>query len=165
MLKAIYPGSFDPVTLGHLDLIERAAGMVDELVIGVLVNTAKNPLFSTDERVSMLECVTENFPNVSVEAYEGLLVNFAAEKGASVIVRGLRMVTDFEYELQLAQTNRVLNRDVETLFLMTSLKYSYLSSSTVREALAFGADISAFVPPQLKEQIESRGAVFQKTNL
>ena len=158
MIRAIYPGSFDPVTLGHLDLICRAAKMADELIVGVLVNTAKNPLFSTDERVSMLKKVTEPFPNVTVEAYEGLLVNFAAEKKASVIVRGLRMVTDFEYELQLAQTNRVMNPDVETLFLMTSLKYSYLSSSTVREALAFDADITGFVPAELKEEIEKKAA-------
>lgn len=163
MIRAIYPGSFDPVTLGHLDLIERAARMADELIIGVLVNTSKNPLFSTDERVSMLKKVTSAFPNVTVEAYEGLLVNFAADKEASVIVRGLRMVTDFEYELQLAQTNRVLNPDVETLFLMTSLKYSYLSSSTVREALAFGADISAFVPAELIDEIRERGSVLQGT--
>ena len=161
MIRAIYPGSFDPVTLGHLDLIERAARMADELIIGVLVNTSKNPLFSIDERVNMLKKVTKGFSNVTVEAYEGLLVNFAAEKNASVIVRGLRMVTDFEYELQLAQTNRVMNRDVETLFLMTSLKYSYLSSSTVREALAFGTDISAFVPAELIEEIGRKADVLQ----
>ena len=162
MIRAIYPGSFDPVTLGHLDLITRAARLADELVIAVLVNTAKNPLFSIDERVSMLEKVTARFPNVTVEAYEGLLVDFAAEKEASVIVRGLRMVTDFEYELQLAQTNRVLSPDVETLFLMTSLRYSYLSSSTVREALAFGTDISAFVPAELIEEISAKGADLHK---
>ena len=158
MIRAIYPGSFDPVTLGHLDLIQRAARLADELIIGVLVNTSKNPLFSTEERVSMLKKVTEAYPNVTVEAYEGLLVDFAAAREASVIVRGLRMVTDFEYELQLAQTNRVMNRDVETLFLMTSLKYSYLSSSTVREALAFHTDISAFVPAELVDEISRKAS-------
>jgi pantetheine-phosphate adenylyltransferase len=156
MIRAIYPGSFDPVTLGHLDIIKRTAAIVDELVVGVLVNKAKNPLFSTDERVSMLNEVMKDIPNAYAEASEGLLVDFAREKQANVIIRGLRMVTDFEYELQIAQTNRMMDPDIETMFMMTSLEYSYLSSNTVREAVAFGADISKFVPAQLVSRINEK---------
>lgn len=156
MVRAIYPGSFDPVTLGHLDIIRRAAEIVDELIVGVLVNKAKNPLFSEDERVSMLKEVTKDLPNVKVEAFQGLLADYAELKDANVIIRGLRMVTDFEYELQIAQTNHALNSRIETLFLMTSLEYSYLCSATVREAVAFGADISKFVPGELIDQINQK---------
>ncbi len=156
MVRAIYPGSFDPVTLGHLDIIRRAAGFVDELIVGVLVNKAKNPLFSEDERVSMLKEVTKDLPNVKIEAFQGLLADYAELKDANVIIRGLRMVTDFEYELQIAQTNHALNAKIETLFLMTSLEYSYLSSATVREAVAFGADISKFVPEELIDRINQK---------
>ena len=147
MKKAIYPGSFDPVTYGHIDIIQRAAEIFDELVVAVLNNTAKTPLFSVDERVNILKEVVKDIPNVSVLSYEGLLVDFAMANNAGVIVRGLRAVTDFEYELQLAQTNSVLNSGVDTLFLTTSLRYAYLSSSTVKEVASYGGDISKFVPP------------------
>ncbi|MBO4904822.1 MAG: pantetheine-phosphate adenylyltransferase [Lachnospiraceae bacterium] len=147
MNKAIYPGSFDPVTYGHIDIIERAADIFDELIVGVLVNKAKTPLFSVDERVNILKEVLAGLDNVRVVSYEGLLVEFAVNNKAGVIVRGLRAVTDFDYELQLAQTNRVLYGGVDTIFLTTSLKYAYLSSSTVREVASYGGDISKFVPP------------------
>lgn len=151
MKRAIYPGSFDPVTYGHIDIIERAAGIFDELIVAVLGNSAKRPLFSIDERVNILKEVLGNIPNVKVESYEGLLVDFATKRQAGVIVRGLRAVTDFEYELQLAQTNKVLNGGVDTLFLTTSLEYAYLSSSTVKEVASYGGDIDKFVPPLVKK--------------
>ena len=137
MKRAIYPGSFDPLTLGHLDMIERSAKIVDELVIGVLNNSAKNSLFSLDERVSMIKEMTESMPNVTVASFDGLLVDYMKEINATIIVRGLRAVTDFEYELQIAQTNHVENPEVETIFLTTSLQYSYLSSTIVKEFASY----------------------------
>ena len=125
MKRAIYPGSFDPLTLGHLDMIKRSAKIVDELVIGVLNNSAKNSLFSLDERVSMIKEMTESMPNVTVASFDGLLVDYMKEINATIIVRGLRAVTDFEYELQIAQTNHVENPEVETIFLTTSLLRRY----------------------------------------
>lgn len=153
MRIGIYPGSFDPVTLGHLDIIERASRMVDKLVIGVLVNGAKSPMFTTDERVELIKKVTKDMPNVVVEANDGLLVDFAEAKGAGVIIRGLRAVTDFEYELQIAQTNHKLNPKVDTVFLTTSVEYSYVSSSIVREIASYGGDISQFVPECIVDEI------------
>ncbi|MBQ6319825.1 MAG: pantetheine-phosphate adenylyltransferase [Lachnospiraceae bacterium] len=151
MKKAIYPGSFDPVTYGHIDIIERASDIFDELIVAVLNNKAKTPLFSVDERVNILNEVLSGLPNVKILSYEGLLVDFAVSVGAGVIVRGLRAVTDFEYELQLAQTNSVLNGGVDTIFLTTSLKYAYLSSSTVKEVASYGGNISKFVPPYVEK--------------
>lgn len=151
MKKAIYPGSFDPVTYGHIDIIERASEIFDELIVAVLNNKAKTPLFSVDERVNILSEVLSGLSNVKILSYEGLLVDFAVSCGAGVIVRGLRAVTDFEYELQLAQTNSVLNGGVDTIFLTTSLKYAYLSSSTVKEVASYGGDISKFVPPYVEK--------------
>ncbi len=156
MKKAIYPGSFDPPTLGHLDIIRRSAKMVDELVVGVLHNSAKNSLFSTDERVSMIKEVTKEFPNVTVTSFDGLLVNYMKEIDATLIIRGLRAVTDFEYELQIAQTNRVEYPEVETIFLTTSLEYSYLSSTIVKEFASYGGDISKFVPPEFIDRIYAK---------
>ncbi len=151
MKRAIYPGSFDPVTYGHIDIIERASKMFDELIVAVLSNKAKSPLFSVDERVNILNEVLGDLTNVSVLSYGGLLVDFAMAVDAGVIVRGLRAVTDFEYELQLAQTNKVLNQRVDTVFLTTSLEYAYLSSSTVREVASYGGDIDKFVPPLVRK--------------
>jgi pantetheine-phosphate adenylyltransferase len=151
MKKAIYPGSFDPVTYGHIDIIERASDIFDELIVAVLNNKAKTPLFSVDERVNILKEVLSGLPNVKILSYEGLLVDFAVSVSAGVIVRGLRAVTDFEYELQLAQTNSVLNGGVDTIFLTTSLKYAYLSSSTVKEVASYGGNISKFVPPYVEK--------------
>lgn len=156
MLRAIYPGSFDPVTYGHLDIIERAASISDELIVGVLQNKAKTPLFSVEERVTILFEVTKNLKNVKIVPFEGLLIDFAKQMDAKVIVRGLRAITDFEYELQMSQTNRKLNADVETLFLTTSLEYSYLSSTTVKEVASFGGDITQFVPEFVAEKVTEK---------
>ncbi|HJC46925.1 MAG TPA: pantetheine-phosphate adenylyltransferase [Candidatus Lachnoclostridium pullistercoris] len=159
MTRAIYPGSFDPVTLGHLDIIERTAQVMDRVIVGVLNNRKKTPLFSVEERVNMLKSVTAHLPNVEVKSFDGLTIDFARENGAKVIVRGLRAITDFEYELQLSQTNRVIAPEIDTLFLTTSLKYSYLSSSMVKEIAAYGGDISAFLPPEIarlmREKVKS----------
>ena len=156
MLRAIYPGSFDPVTFGHLDIMTRACNIVDELIIGVLRNKAKMPLFSVEERVKMLEEVTCNLPNVRIIPFEGLLVDFAKKMDAKVVIRGLRAITDFEYELQMAQTNQKLQSDIETLVLTTSLDYSYLSSTTVKEVAAFGGDISQFVPEAVADRMKDK---------
>lgn len=156
MLRAIYPGSFDPVTNGHLDIIKRSSKIVDELIVGVLNNNTKRPLFSVQERVKMLCEVTAGLPNVSVVPFEGLLVEFARQTQSTVIIRGLRAITDFEYEFRMSQTNSKLAPDIETLFLTTSLDYSYLSSSTVKEIAAFGGDISQFVPPIVAENINQK---------
>jgi pantetheine-phosphate adenylyltransferase len=153
MRIAIYPGSFDPVTLGHLDIIQRSAKMVDLLIIGVLNNKSKSPIFTVPERVNLLKEVTKDIPNISIEAYEGLLVDFAQERKASIIIRGLRAITDFEYELQLAQTNRKLNPVVDTVFLTTNVNYAYLSSSIVREIASYGGDISQFVPNTILQSV------------
>ena len=146
MFRAIYPGSFDPVTYGHIDIIIRSCKIVDELIVGVLCNKAKMPLFSVEERVKMLEEVTKDLKNVRIVPFDGLLVDFAAKMKADLIIRGLRAITDFEYELQMSQTNHKLAPNVETMFLTTSIEYSYLSSTTVREIAAFGGDLSQFVP-------------------
>lgn len=156
MIRAIYPGSFDPVTLGHVDIIRRASQTVTELVVGVLNNGGKNPLFSIEERVEMLKEVTKDIPNVTVMSYSGLLVNVAKETQSTLIVRGLRAISDFDYELQMAQTNRKLNPDVETMFLATSLEYAYLSSTTVKEVAFFDGDISEFVPEPVIEKVQEK---------
>ena len=156
MLRAVYPGSFDPVTYGHLDIIRRSCHMVDELIVGVLYNKAKMPLFSVEERVRMLEETTKDLPNVKVVPFEGLLVEFARKMEARMVVRGLRAVTDFEYELQMAQTNHKLEPAVETVFLTTSLEHSYLSSTIVKEVAAFGGDISQFVPEAVETKVREK---------
>lgn len=156
MRKAVYPGSFDPLTYGHLDIIERSAKMVDELVVGVLNNSAKNSLFSLEERVNMIKEMTKDIPNVKVESFDGLLVDYMSKIGANIIIRGLRAVTDFEYELQLAQINHVQNEEIETIFLITNLKYSYLSSTVVKEIASYGGDISKFVPEELMNRIYAK---------
>ena len=153
MLRAIYPGSFDPVTYGHMDIINRSCKIVDELIVGVLCNKAKMPLFSVEERVNILEKATLDIPNVEVKPFEGLSVNFARENHAQVIIRGLRAVTDFEYELQMAQTNRVLAPDVDTVFLTTSLEYAYLSSTILKEVAHFGGDLSKFAPREITDAV------------
>lgn len=156
MVRAIYPGSFDPVTYGHLNVIKRASKIVDELIVGVLNNKSKTPLFSVENRVKMLNDAVSDLPNVKVMSFEGLLVDFAKKVDAQLIVRGLRAVTDFEYELQMSQTNSVLNNEVDTIFFTTSLEYAYLSSSTVKEAAYFGADISKFVPPNVVIEVKNK---------
>ena len=156
MTRAIYPGSFDPVTMGHLDIIKRASKVVDELIVSVLNNNSKSPLFSVENRVKMLEEVVKDLPNVKVMSFEGLLVDFAKEVNAKVIVRGLRAVTDFEYELQMAQTNRVLAPDVDTVFLTTSLEYAYLSSTIMKEVAYFNGDLSKFAPKEITDAVKKK---------
>ena len=156
MLRAIYPGSFDPVTYGHLDIIRRSCKIVDELVVGVLNNNAKMPLFSVEERVKMLKEVTKDLTNVKIVLFKGLLIDFARQQEADVVIRGLRAITDFEYELQMSQTNHKLEPSVETMFLTTSIEYSYLSSTTVKEIAAFGGDISQFVPEAVAVELEKK---------
>ena len=147
MKAAIYPGSFDPVTFGHLDVIRRAASIFDELTVSVLNNTQKTPLFSVEERVRILEEATKDLPNVKVDSFSGLLIDYARKKDVHVAIRGLRAITDFEYELQIAQTNRKLSGgELDTIFLTTSLEYAYLSSSSVKEIAEFHGDISQCVP-------------------
>lgn len=153
MRKAIYPGSFDPVTRGHLDIIARAAKAADILIVAVLNNGAKNSLFSVEERVKMLEEETKDIPNIEIRSFNGLLVDFARQCDAHIVVRGLRAITDFEYELQMAQTNRILDHSIDTFFLTADLEYAYLSSSTVKEVARFGGDISAFVTPTVAERV------------
>lgn len=157
MKIAVYPGSFDPVTYGHLDIIHRASLIFDELTVSVLNNKTKTPLFSVEERVKMLEEATKEYPNVKVDSFSGLLIDYAREHGIHVSVRGLRAITDFEYELQIAQTNKKLSAgELDTIFLTTSLEYSYLSSSSVREIAYFGGDISQCVPPFVADLIHEK---------
>lgn len=162
MAVAVYPGSFDPVTLGHFDMIERTAKIMDKVFIGVLNNNSKTPLFSVEERVNMLKSVTAHIPNVEVLSFEGLLVDFVQKCDANVIVRGLRAITDFEYELQLSQTNRVIAPEVDTLFLTTNLKYSYLSSSIVKEIAMYHGDISAFLHPEVAQKVMEKMEAIRK---
>ena len=147
MKTAVYPGSFDPVTFGHMDIIRRAAAMFDHLVVTVMNNSSKSPLFSVDERVKILQEVTKDLPNVEIDSYDGLLIDYCREKKIHIVIRGLRAITDFEYELQIAQTNKELSHDsVDTVFLTTNLRYSYLSSSTVKEVAGYRGDVSECVP-------------------
>lgn len=156
MAIAVYPGSFDPVTLGHMDIIERTSKMMDHVIIGVLRNNSKTPLFSVEERVKMLKNVTSHLNNVEVQSFDGLLVDFVHQNHADVIVRGLRAITDFDYELQLAQTNRVIAPDVDTIFLTTNLRYSYLSSSIVKEIAGYDGDISEFLHPEIARLVQDK---------
>ncbi len=156
MIRAIYPGSFDPVTNGHLDIIRRAAKVFDTVIVGVLNNVSKKSFFSVDERVNMLQEVIGDLPNVEVKAFNGLLVDFSEEMQAHVIVRGIRAVSDFEYELMMAQTNKQLNENVETMFFATNAAYSYISSSSIREIAAFGGDITDMVPESVRLRVEER---------
>lgn len=156
MTVAIYPGSFDPVTLGHLDIIERSAAMFDHVIVGVLNNTAKTPLFSLQERVNMLSDSVCKLENVSVESFEGLLVDFVKQKKTNIIIRGLRALTDFDLEMQMAQSNRMVAPDVDTVFLSTSVQYSYLSSSIVKEYAKYGVNLTEFVPACVIERLMAK---------
>jgi len=154
-LTALCPGTFDPVTNGHLDIIERAARRFDALVVGVLDNPAKQPLFGVEERVGMLKEVTHDLPNVEIDSFTGLLVDYAARRGADVVVKGLRAVSDYEYEIQMAQMNHLL-AGVETLFMTTAPEWSFLSSSLVKEVAGFGGDIRGLVPAVVAERLRDR---------
>lgn len=153
---AVYPGSFDPVTYGHLDIIQRAARQYDRLIVAVLNNTSKNPMFSVEERKELLQQVVKDFPNVEIESFRDLLVRFVRLKNANVIVRGIRSVTDFEYELQMASTNQMLDEGIDTVFMMTHPKYSYLSSSMVKEIARFQGDVSKMVPPEVELRLREK---------
>ena len=156
MANAIYPGSFDPITYGHIDIIKRASRLTDKLVVGVLVNNEKKPMFTLDERVEMIREAVKDIPNVIVKEFSGMTVDFARSEQASFIVRGLRAVTDFEYELQLSHTNKKIAPEIDTVFLMTSLEYTYLSSSIVKEVASYGGDISAFVTDDVAKKIQDK---------
>lgn len=153
MRVAVYPGSFDPITNGHLDIIRRASKLYDRVIVGVLNNASKNPVFSVDERREMIEAVTADIKNVSCDVFSGLLVDFAKQNEASVIIKGLRTVADFEYEFQMALLNKALNPEFETVFMMTDSKYSYISSSMVKEVAKYHGELEGFVPPIIKEKI------------
>lgn len=155
---AMYPGSFDPVTNGHLDIIKRSSRMFDKVIVAVLVNSAKTPLFTVEERVAMLRESCKNIPNVEIDSFNGLTVTFAKQKGATVMVRGLRAVTDFENEIQLAHTNFAMMPEIETVFLATAIKWSYLSSTIVKEAAYYGSDISKFVTPNVEKAVNEKYA-------
>ena len=157
MKTAIYPGSFDPVTFGHLDIIKRASRMFDELIVAVMVNSAKTTLFSLDERVKMLQESVKNLPNVRIEQISGLLIDYCKREDIHIVIKGLRAVTDFEYELQIAQVNKELSHnEVDTLFLTTSLEYSYLSSSVVKEIARYNGDVSPCVPGFVADELDKK---------
>ncbi|MBQ2205459.1 MAG: pantetheine-phosphate adenylyltransferase [Lachnospiraceae bacterium] len=156
MKIGIYPGSFDPITFGHIDIIERASKLVDVLYVSILKNPDKKSLFTIEEKKEMIVDAIKDIKNVKVESFGGLLVDYAKEKDASIIIRGLRAVTDFEYELQLAQTNRQLNKDVDTIFLLTNLQYSYISSSLVKQVASYGGDISKFATKFVAEKLKNK---------
>lgn len=153
---AICPGSFDPVTLGHLDIIKRGARVFDEVIVGILNNINKQPLFTVEERITLLEEATRDIPNVRVDSFDGLLIDYAKEVGANILLRGLRAVSDFEYEMQTASINRKLDSEIETFFVMTNNQYSFLSSSIVKEAAKYHASVAGLVPPIVEEALKSK---------
>ena len=156
MRIAIYPGSFDPVTLGHLDIIRRASGLFDRLIVAVMHNQNKKPMFSVEERMEMLRRTTAGLPNVEIESFGGLLADYARRINACVLVKGLRAVSDFDYEFQMALANRKLNADLDTVFLMTSSEYMYLSSSVVKDIAVHGGSVAGFVPDEIVQDIVRR---------
>lgn len=156
MKIAVYPGSFDPITNGHLDIIERSSKVFDKVIVSILVNSAKTPVFSIEERAAMIQKVVKDIPNVEVDSFTGLLVRYLEQKNARVIIKGLRAVSDFEYEFQMALMNFQQNPDIETLFMMTSSNYSYLSSSVVREVGSLGGDLHGLVPDVILEEIYNK---------
>ena len=156
MSNAVYPGSFDPITLGHLNIIRRSASVFDELIVCVMVNSDKNPLFTAPERVELIKRTVEKLPNVKVDMSEALLVDFMKAKGARVIIKGMRAVSDYEREFQIALVNRKLDPGIETMLMLSSEKYTYLSSSVVKEMARYGADLQAFVPTEIIEDVIQR---------
>ncbi len=156
MKIAIYPGTFDPITNGHIDILERALRLFDRIIVTVARNSAKNPLFSDQERLDLIRAVVKKYKNVEVDSFDGLLVSYARQKRATAIVRGLRAISDFEFELQMALMNRKLDDTVETVFLMPNAKYTYLNSSIVREIARLGGEVSDFVPPVVRVTLERK---------
>ncbi|HRA99735.1 MAG TPA: pantetheine-phosphate adenylyltransferase [Ignavibacteria bacterium] len=155
-ITAVYPGTFDPVTNGHLDIIERASDLFNEVIVSIAVNQNKKPLFSTDERKDMLVKVTGNIKNVKVDSFEGLLVSYADKLKANVMIRGLRAVSDFEYEFQMSLTNKKLNPEINTVFLMPNEKYTYLNSSLVRELASYDANVKEFIPDYVLQKLRKK---------
>ncbi len=155
-MKAIYPGSFDPVTYGHIDLIERAAKQVDHLIVAVLNNPLKKGVFTLEEKIDLLKKVTSHLDNVEIDCFSGLLSDYAIEKNCSTMIRGLRATSDLEYEMQMALTNRKLNQNIDTFFMVSSSEYSYLSSSAVRQVATFGGEISCFVPEVVEKAVKEK---------
>jgi len=153
---AIYPGSFDPITNGHLSIVKRALKIFDKLIIAILNNPQKNPLFTTDERIDLIKQVLKGLPNIEVDIFDGLLVDYAVQKKSSVILRGLRALSDFEYEFQMALMNRKLNRDVQSFFLMTDYKWFYTSSTIIKEAAKLGGDINGLVPEFVSQKLKEK---------
>ncbi|MFD2043994.1 pantetheine-phosphate adenylyltransferase [Ornithinibacillus salinisoli] len=153
---AICPGSFDPITYGHLDIIQRGSAIFDEVIVAVFNNQSKNPLFSVEERMHLIKESTKDLPNVTVDASDGLLINYAKQKNAQVILRGLRAVSDFEYEMQITSMNRKLDEEVETLFMMTNNQYSFLSSSIVKEVAKYKANVSDLVPKVVEKALQQK---------
>lgn len=156
MRIAVYPGSFDPITNGHLDIIQRAAKVYDQVIVGVLNNISKKPVFTAEERCAMISEVTAGIPNVACDIFNGLLVDFAKQKNATVIIKGLRTVADFEYEFQMALLNKALNPEYETMFMMTDTKYSYISSSMVKEVAKYKGELEGLVPSRLIQIIKAK---------
>jgi pantetheine-phosphate adenylyltransferase len=154
MKIAVYPGSFDPITFGHLDLVERSSKIFDKIIVAVLNNSSKNPLFSVEERTQMIKEATKSYSNVEVDSFSGLLVDYVHKRQANVILRGLRAISDFEYELQLASINRNMSEKVETLFLMTNNKHSFISSGMVKEVAKYGADVKDLVPENVANALK-----------
>jgi len=153
---AIYPGSFDPITTGHLDVIERGSRLCDRLIVSILRNETKSPLFTVEERMEMLSEVTGKFPNVEIDCFHGLLADYALRRGARVIIRGIRAVSDYEYELQMALMNRRLQPQIETIFLLAGEQYSFISSRLVKEIISLGGNVADFVPPTVEKRLRAR---------
>ncbi len=161
-MKAVYPGSFDPVTLGHMDIIKRSANIVDQLIVGILVNNSKQPMFTMEERLEMLRESVKDLHNVSVQTFEGMTIDFARKNNARVIIRGLRVISDYESEMQIAQTNRNIDPSIETMFLSTGLEYSFLSSTIAKEVAFYNAGVEKLVPPIVVKKFQEK---YNKNNL